>query len=62
MRLTGVLYRQHAGFMFKRHWLVQGRRVPQDTGAKAALESQGIPVLDATEYLTKKPPLERYTQ
>lgn len=59
MRLTGALYRQHGGFMFKRHWLVQGRRIPQDTGAKTALESQGLPVIDATEYLNKRPPLER---
>lgn len=59
MRLTGALYRQHAGFMFKRHWLIQGRRIPQESGAKAILESQGIPVLDAVEYMNEKPPLER---
>lgn len=58
MRLTSALYAQHGGFMFKRHWLIQGRRVPRDTGAKATLEKQGIPVLDAVEYINQKPPLE----
>lgn len=58
MRVTGALYRQHAGFMFKRHWLIQGRRIPQDTGSKAALERQGIPVLDAVEYMNRKPQID----
>lgn len=58
MRLTQVLFRQHGDRMFKKHWIVQGRRRPQDTGAKAYLESLGIPVLDAVEYINQKPPLE----
>lgn len=51
MRVTQVLRAQHLGFMFKKHWLVQGNRIPRDSGAKAALESRGIEVLDATEYV-----------
>lgn len=51
MRVTQVLRAQHLGFMFKKHWLVQGKRVPSDTGAKADLESRGIEVLDATEFV-----------
>lgn len=57
MRLAVVLCRQHGDRMFKRHWLVQGRRVPHDTGAKEILESKGIPVLDAVEYTKIKQPL-----
>lgn len=62
MRLTVALFRQHGDFMFKRHWLIQGRRKPQDSGAKAVLESQGIPVIDAEEYLKEQTPPERYTE
>lgn len=51
MRVTQVLRAQHLGFMFKKHWLVQGKRVPRDSGAKAELESRGIEVLDATEFI-----------
>lgn len=59
MRLTSALFRQHGDFMFKRHWLIQGRRIPQDSGAKAALEGQQIPVDDAVEYVKRKPHRER---
>lgn len=59
MRITQVLRAQHLGFMFKKHWLVQGKRVPRDTGAKAVLESRGKRVVDAVEYaypIVKLPP------
>ncbi|XP_044729164.1 39S ribosomal protein L37, mitochondrial [Chrysoperla carnea] len=31
MRLNVVLYRQHIGRMFKKHWIIQGKRTPIDT-------------------------------
>lgn len=59
MRITQALRAQHLGFMFKKHWLVQGKRVPRDTGAKAVLEARGKEVLDAVQYtnpIVKLPP------
>lgn len=55
MKLSNVLYRQHVGFMFKKHWLVQGKRVPIDTGIEESLKAKGIPVEDAQEFVKEKP-------
>lgn len=55
MKLTQVLNRQHIGFMFKKHWLVQGKRVPIDTGLESILKEKGIPVQDALEFITNEP-------
>lgn len=51
MRLTQILNRQHVGFMFKKHWLVQGKRVPINTKVEEYLKSKGIPVEDALEFV-----------
>lgn len=51
MRPTQVLRAQHLGFMFKKHWLIQGRRTPKESGAKALLEAQNIAVVDANEFV-----------
>lgn len=55
MRLTPVLSRQHIGFMFKKHWAVQGKRVPMDTKIEDYLKSKGIKVEDAIEFVAEKP-------
>lgn len=55
MKLSQVLFRQHIDFMFKRHWLVQGKRVPIDTGIEEYLKEKGIPVEDALEFVKEKP-------
>lgn len=55
MRLTPVLNRQHIGFMFKKHWVVQGRRVPIDTHIEEYIKAKGIKVEDALEYVNGKP-------
>ncbi|XP_050354296.1 39S ribosomal protein L37, mitochondrial [Nymphalis io] len=60
MKLSQVLYRQHIGFMFKKHWLVQGKRVPIDTGVEDRLKEKGIPFEDALEFVKdKQEPKER---
>ncbi|XP_053698104.1 39S ribosomal protein L37, mitochondrial [Sabethes cyaneus] len=51
MRFTCVLLRQHIGFHFKKHWIIQGKRIPVETGAQAELEARGIPVVDANEFV-----------
>ncbi|KAJ0173629.1 hypothetical protein K1T71_010778 [Dendrolimus kikuchii] len=55
MKLTKVLNRQHIDFMFKRHWLIQGKRVPIDTGVEEKLKAKGIRVEDAVEFIKEKP-------
>lgn len=61
MKLTQVLNRQHIGFMFKKHWLIQGKRVPIDTKVEEYLKSKGIPVEDALEFVKETPePRERW--
>lgn len=56
MRVISVLYRQHIDRMFKKHWRIQGNRIPRDTGAETHLKSLGIPVFDAQDIIkeTKK--------
>lgn len=54
MKLTKVLNRQHIGFMFKKHWLIQGKRVPIDTGVEEKLKEKGINVEDALEFIKEK--------
>lgn len=59
MRLSQVLHRQHIGFMFKKHWLVQGKRVPIDTGVEQLLKTKGIKVEDALDFVKEKPVQEK---
>lgn len=60
MRLTQILNRQHIGFMFKKHWLIQGKRIPINTKVEEYLKSKGIPVEDALEFVKENPePRER---
>lgn len=53
MRLTKVLCKQHIGFMFKKHWVYQGKRVPVEHGVDY-IKSKGIEVLDANEFVEEK--------
>ncbi|KAJ8723920.1 hypothetical protein PYW07_007900 [Mythimna separata] len=55
MRLSQVLNRQHIDFMFKKHWLVQGKRIPIDTGVEKHLKAKGIKVEDALEFIQGEP-------
>lgn len=57
MRLTQALRAQHLGHMFKKHWMVQGRRTPKDSGARALLEAHNIEVVDAVDVV--RPPRVR---
>lgn len=54
MRFTAVLLRQHIGFHFKKHWIIQGKRLPSETGAQAELAARGIPVLDPNEVIQER--------
>ncbi|XP_037955988.1 39S ribosomal protein L37, mitochondrial [Teleopsis dalmanni] len=59
MRLTSKLYAQHLGWMFKKHWQVQGKKVVHDTGAQAELEKLGIAVVDPNDIVNPKHPFEK---
>ncbi|XP_054733072.1 39S ribosomal protein L37, mitochondrial [Anastrepha obliqua] len=49
MRLTNKLYAQHLGWTFKKHWIVQSKRTPRDTGAAAELKKIGVSVKDVVD-------------
>lgn len=49
MRLTNKLCAQHIGWTFKKHWLVQRKRIPRDTGAVTELIKNGISVLNGKD-------------
>jgi hypothetical protein len=40
--------------MFKKHWRIQGKRVPVVTRAESAMEALGIPVYDANDIIEEK--------
>lgn len=44
MKVTQVLHKQHIYKMFVKHWMIQGKKVPRDTGAHKALLERGIAV------------------
>ncbi|XP_018797863.1 PREDICTED: 39S ribosomal protein L37, mitochondrial [Bactrocera latifrons] len=52
MRLTTKLCAQHLGWTFKKHWLVQRKRIPGDTGAVEEVMKNGITLQSVTD-LTK---------
>lgn len=54
MRITQTLRAQHLGFMFKKHWQIQGHRIPTDTGAETDLTARGLKVVDANKFLAVK--------
>lgn len=53
MRITTVFNRQHIGFMFKKHWRVQGSRTPSETNAEQILLSKGISAVDVKDWVHK---------
>ncbi|KPU79639.1 uncharacterized protein Dana_GF27392 [Drosophila ananassae] len=59
MRLTNTLCAQHIGWHFKKHWLVQGKRVPKETGAAAELLKLGITIKTPEDILNPKVEMPR---
>lgn len=53
MRITQILNRQNIGFMFKKHWLVQGQRKVLETSTAANLEARGFKITDPNEYISR---------
>uniref|UniRef100_A0A182QBX1 Large ribosomal subunit protein mL37 n=1 Tax=Anopheles farauti TaxID=69004 RepID=A0A182QBX1_9DIPT len=60
MRLTNTLLRQHIGFYFKKHWLQQGKRVPNSTKAEEELVARGITVVDPKDVLKEQHPRQDF--
>ncbi|KAM7364116.1 mitochondrial ribosomal protein L37 [Cochliomyia hominivorax] len=54
MRFSPRLYAQHLGWTFKKHWQIQGKRIPNDTGAAAELQKLGIQVKDVEDIINPK--------
>lgn len=54
MRFSPRLYAQHLGWTFKKHWQIQGKRIPNDTGAASELQKLGIQVKDVEDVINPK--------
>lgn len=59
MKLTKILFQQHIGKHFEKHWRVQGQRKVYETGALKTLRDKGIPVTRAEDFLQDKKPIEQ---
>ncbi|XP_030382460.1 39S ribosomal protein L37, mitochondrial isoform X2 [Scaptodrosophila lebanonensis] len=55
MRPTNILYAQHIGWHFKKHWQVQGKRVHRETGAIAELLRYNLDIKSAKKVVNPSP-------
>ncbi|BES87653.1 Ribosomal protein L37 [Nesidiocoris tenuis] len=60
MRTTQVLLQQHAGWMFVRHWKIQGKRNLLADNCLKVLKQQNIPVVNALDVVNEKVQLPPY--
>lgn len=54
MRLTITLLKQHNQRMFRRHWLVQGKKTPIDMKSEEVLVKKGVQIVEATSFLDSR--------
>lgn len=59
MRKSPVLFKQHIGWHFYKHWVTQGKRKPLETGAEETLKRRGIRVFQPDDVLKEKRVFER---
>nr|CAH7728461.1 unnamed protein product [Callosobruchus chinensis] len=59
MRISPVLFRQHIGWHFTKHWAVQGKRKPTNTGAEKILKQKGVQVFKPEDILYEKKAYEK---
>jgi len=52
MKITSVLFSEHLGNAFKRHWKVQSQRQVFEYGNRQQLESKGVHILDAAQVFS----------
>lgn len=53
MRLTSCLLKIHNGWLFRLKWKMVSNKKILDTGVVSSLQSRGINVQDANEYVAK---------
>lgn len=54
MRITQSLCAQHIYQAFKRHWKIQGARIPRDNGSLEACDANGVKYEDVLEFYRPK--------
>lgn len=54
MRITLSLLKQHNQRMFRRHWLVQGKKIPKDMKSEEALVKKGVQIIEASSFLESR--------
>ncbi|KAK5647641.1 hypothetical protein RI129_002533 [Pyrocoelia pectoralis] len=52
MKLYGLLFRQHIGWHFKKHWRIQGKKVAVNTEIAKILAEKGIPLYEPKDVLS----------
>lgn len=60
MKITQILFKQHIGWHFAKHWHVQARKKPLATPALKILQDAGIPVHKPEDILTEERTLQKY--
>lgn len=60
MKRSATLLRQHIGWHFDKHWSVQGKRKPLNTGAEKVLKERHIPVCQPEDLLQENRVFEKY--
>nr|CAI5817023.1 unnamed protein product [Callosobruchus analis] len=58
MRISPVLFAQHIGWHFTKHWAVQGKRKPINTGAEKILKRVGVQVYKPDDILYERKTFE----
>ncbi|XP_057661478.1 39S ribosomal protein L37, mitochondrial [Diorhabda carinulata] len=59
MRKTAVLRSQHIGWHFYKHWVIQGKRRPIETGAEKVLKNKNITLYKPEDFLKEKRVFEK---
>lgn len=59
MRLTQILLRQHIGKHIKKHWRVQGKKIPRESSALQSLKDKNIPIYEPNEILEETRTFEK---
>lgn len=59
MKITQILFKQHIGWHFKKHWQVQAKKTPMKTEVIDMLKNKGIHLHKPEDFLNEKRFIEK---
>lgn len=59
MKLTQILYKQHIGWHFTKHWHYQARKKVAKADALTVLEKKSVPIHRAEDFLKEERTFEK---